>query len=601
MSCPIQKIGLRHRITVLCIVIAVTVMLLIGFSLYRVVPSMLLENASEISRGNLETVAAGLEQRLQSVVTFAGTFASNAEISSALTRHGAAYVYSDATLLSTVFRLITVSNENLIDSIVISTDRGKLYVGGNGGYLSPHLIQERFAALEGDLTRTNWVLRHEGAPMRNYASMKDVPDVVSLYYTLYDTVSLNRIGVMYIALDPDVLLSAQQETDRTVFLADEQGRIVSGSRDASLSPALFEQLSLQQDQSAGSFVYRDGEETWFAVYTQAADPGWHLVELIPYRSLVGDARRFILFLSYILAASFAAILLLTGYGTRRSLAPLRRLRDSMLAVQEGNYDIRVRVETRDEIGQLAGTYDLMLSRIKQLISEIRVKEEQKSEIEMQVLQMQINPHFLYNTLNSIHWMAVMHGLDSISNMVEALVAILRHSLKDFRKLTTLQEEIETLKQYLFIQNVRFNNGITIACSLPEELKEARIPRLLLQPLVENAVLHGIRPRGGKGAIRVDCRGEGENVVIDVADDGVGFAESIPEFVSFSDLETALPASGKSFSIGLKNTHERIRLHFGAAFGLWIRSEKGGGTQVRILLPRVTEPEGGADDVQRPAG
>lgn len=585
-----RSISLQSRITALCIVIAAIAVLLVGGFQYIISPRILQQKAGEITEASLETVSASLNQRINSVLAFASTFVSNSEISAALTRARPRYTYEDATLISTVFRLVTVANENLIDSIVVFTNAGKLYVGGNGAYLSPRIIESRFAVMEEELERSNWVIRYELPPMRNYATMTGVRPLISLYYILRDTVSLERVGVIYFSLNPDILLpSPEDETDRAFLLLDDRGQAVAASPGASLSPALLEALAAQKDRASGRFLFGSGQNTAFAVYTGAAVSGWRLVEYIPYQSLIGEARRFVLLLTEILVVAFAAILLLTIYGARKSLAPLRRLRDSMLAVQEGNYDVRVEEDSDKEIGELARTYNLMLSRIKQLIGEIYASEKQKREIELQVLQMQVNPHFLYNTLNSIHWMAVMHGLDSISDMVDALVGILRHSLQDFHELTTLREEMDTLQKYLYIQNVRFNNGITLDSDIDPTLLEERIPRLLLQPMVENAVLHGIRLRGGRGRIVIRVQAD-EVLRIDITDDGAGFPMPIPSFVSYDDLGDLLPASGHSFSIGLKNTHERIRLRFGEGYGLSVRSGPASGTTIRLLLARSLRPE-----------
>ncbi|MBQ7486628.1 MAG: cache domain-containing protein, partial [Clostridia bacterium] len=335
-----HKLSLQAKMAILCSAIAAAAILLVSIFQVITVPRLLRDKASAITMGNLETVASGLNQHLNGMLSFASTFTSNTEISTALTRNNPRYTYRDSTLISTVFRLVLVSNENLIDSIVITTDKGKRYIGGNGGYLSPQVIEERFAALEKDLSISNWTIRYETAPVRNQTSMNHLQHFVSLYYILRDTVSLERIGVMYIAMNPEALLPSLDDSSRTLLLADSDGQIVIASENAEISPSLLEKLDQHTQDTSGSFLFDTSAGTTFAVFSGSAVSGWRLIETVPYDSLVGDARQFILLLSVLLLIAFASVILLTLYGTHKSLAPLKRLRDSMLAVQQGNYDVQ---------------------------------------------------------------------------------------------------------------------------------------------------------------------------------------------------------------------------------------------------------------------
>lgn len=574
----------QTKIILGCIAITVFVIMLLVLYQYSVTSGIVREKIRNETARKLETVSYAVDRRLQNILSFTDTFVSNAEINQQLNGDPDRYTYNEATLLSTVFKIAMLSNDNLIDSIIVYTEKDKRFIGGNGICMSLTEIKSRMQAMEESGRLRNWTVRYEDTPY----TWGSIPEqkTLSLYYILQNTTSMHRTGFVYIAMNPSALLS-YMDTDREsrrIFLLDEYRQVICGTGQNGLTETEWEQIRSQLQGEEGNFMCTTAQGQEMVVYTSSGILNWHLVELIPGSSLNKELSQIFIYLFLFLLAVLTVAVVLTILAARKTTEPLRRLQSSMIAVQNGNYEITVPVDSKDEIGQVAETYNMMLTRVKQLIDEIYATEKQKRDIELQALQMQINPHFLYNTLNSIHWMAIMHGMQNISNMVNALISLLRYSLQDPGTFVTLEKEMENLKQYLYIQNVRFNNGIVMNVHMDRKYGQVMLPRLLLQPIVENAIVHGLRSREGKGVIEIDVREEKNALLIDVSDNGIGFPTELPEFVPYEQLEQLLPSDTGDKRIGLKNAHERIRLNFGQPCGLLCRSIKDERTTIRILIP-----------------
>ena len=576
------KKSLQKRILSICLVTAILSTLIMVFFSYHITSKIIREKVSLSTLHKLETVAATIDQRVTSIVSFMDSFSSTAAVNSALTSTPWRYTYSEATLISTFFKTLILENDNLIDSIISRSNNGKLYMGGNGLSLSLKEIDQRIASYEDASPFFDWKICLEAAPN----GKKEPEYVLSLYYALWNTTSHENTGYIYTLLRPDQLMKNVQSfpENRTVILTDENMNIIYNSRGDFIGAPLAQALP-GLDFSENSMLFRDADRTLqLAVHTVTDVNNWHLIETEPYSSVLSELDSYIFLIVALFLATVSLIILLSVSGTRRITRPLREMEQSMIAVQNRDYSVEMKIESDDEIGRLAATYNVMLARIKKLIQDIYDTEQKKRETELQVLQAQINPHFLYNTLNSIHWMAVVQGMNNISDMVSALVQILQYSLGRYDTYTTLRTEVEMLEPYLFIQNVRFGNGITFSGSIPPEYEDCIVPRLILQPLVENCISHGLRSNGGRGMISIGCHASDGTLYIEVSDNGTGFPHDIPEYQTYESVKLLFPSRKDRLSIGLENTHNRIRLFYGEQYGLSVQSESGKGAKVRIAIP-----------------
>jgi len=316
--------------------------------------------------------------------------------------------------------------------------------------------------------------------------------------------------------------------------------------------------------------------------------GWRLIETAPLEFV--DEQRAALRASSlaVLIGLGIASLLLAALLARNITQPLERLIGSVEQISRGRFDEAIPVSGDDEIGRLGSGIGRMQSEIKSLLSQVIQREQNLKRAEIAALQAQINPHFIYNTLNTVQVMADMQGAVGISHIARALGRILRVTFSRSGDKVTVEEELRTLEDYFYIMRVRYKGAITFAVDvLDEQLLKCRLLKFILQPLIENAIVHGIEPRSTGGTIALSFAAEEDRLLIHVRDDGVGIAQD--KLVSLLDApdESAQMVADESVStrVGVNNINRRIKMMYGDEYGLAYESQPGAYTSVTITLPR----------------
>lgn len=272
------------------------------------------------------------------------------------------------------------------------------------------------------------------------------------------------------------------------------------------------------------------------------------------------------------------------------LKPISKIQMEMEEVEKGNFEVSVLNYGNDEIGRLAISFSKMLKSIKDKNLQIINAEKKKREYEIKILQAQINPHFLYNTLDSIKWMAITKEEKTIERMAQALGQLLRKTISDNKEFVKIEEEMENIKCYMEIQQLRYYDSFDYIEYIDEDCRKAMIPRLTLQPLIENALFHGIYNCGRRGKILAEIQRDENSVQIVITDNGRGMdvKESLTE-------DRAKKSDGVS-KIGIRNVNERIKLYYGESFGLSFESEEGKYTKVCLRIPYQIYTEREREDV-----
>ena len=265
--------------------------------------------------------------------------------------------------------------------------------------------------------------------------------------------------------------------------------------------------------------------------------------------------------------------------------PIVQLKARMDAISQGDFSPDPTIEWDNELGKVGrGINDL--SRNVQSLMERRLSDEkQRQELEYEVLLNQVNPHFLYNSLNSIKWMATIQHVPGIAEMTASLARLLKQVSKGSQHLIPLSEEMSLLQDYYVIQKYRYGGDIELEMDIPAETAPALLPRFTLQPLLENAIFHGLEPKGGVGTVRLTACHIADDLVITLSDDGVGIVEDqIPDLLR----KSASKPSGLFKGIGISNVQSRIQREFGEHYGLSIESQVGAYTRIIVRLPYTTE-------------
>ncbi|MEK3723018.1 sensor histidine kinase [Paenibacillus sp. FSL H8-0034] len=308
---------------------------------------------------------------------------------------------------------------------------------------------------------------------------------------------------------------------------------------------------------------------------------WKLIMLYD-QSLLKDrlsqAQNSLFLISGLFAALF---IILMFFFSMMITKPLSKLAHSIQVLDSGNLEVRVLLSGAYEIKLLTKHFNQMVLRLRDSIERNKVERRKKEIARFQALQAQINPHFLFNTLNTIKWTAYMSEAPHVAEMVSKLGRLLEKSFQQHGDLVTIREEVEHLELYLDLQNMRFNNNYTLHLEMPDFLMEKCVPKLTLQPIVENSIRHGFEDGSVQGEIRLKGNIEGTSFQLVIEDNGAGMKSQSTELL----LEHSEgPAEFQFSGIGLKNVHDRIQLHYGKEYGLSISSQIGVGTAVSILLP-----------------
>lgn len=397
----------------------------------------------------------------------------------------------------------------------------------------------------------------------------------------------------YIALDVnakslyDIIADIDLTKSGRIFLVNEEGRILATESETLSGELLDEPYRNFIGENEAFYNNVRVGNTYYSVYNSGAiSNGWYMVLAIPrdyYMRDITKLKNVIIPITLTTAFLTALLSILVSRGITR---PIRFLSGAMENFGQGNFDINCQVDSEDEIGRLSHTFNQMVMDMNSLVNTVYEQKVMKQEAQMKSLQMQINPHFLYNTLDTINWMARIRHVDEIGDMVAALSNMMRYSLEK-KSFVRLGEEVKSLKDYIAIQNYRYRDKMVAEIEIDESLMSLYIPRLLIQPILENAIVHGIEEKLDKGHILVAARREDEDLYIQIMDDGVGMTEETMSHILREDY--SMKKSGHT-SIGVVNVNRRIQMIYGKDYGLLVQSVLGAGTKITIHIPAREEEQ-----------
>lgn len=423
---------------------------------------------------------------------------------------------------------------------------------------------------------------------RVYSSQQAVP-----LMTMMRNVNLlgrsNRSAVLVINVPHErlsTIYTGDWNNKGSQYLIDNQGMIVSSLDTGSIGSKVKYAGQIDPSRLYGSFAAnRDGKSTQITYY-RIQGTGWTLVnetletEFIRNTALLQKNILLLMLVSIVLA------FLLSVYWIYRITRPLTHLVHAMREMEMGKMGVVLNETPGTELGMIGRRFNKMSLSIEGLIEENRQIEAEKRQREIEALQFQINPHFLYNSLNTIKWMAMVRQEPGIVDAITTLGNMLRAIYKGNSLFTPLQQELNYLENYLKIMNIRYGEGVDVKFDIPEELLGLKIIRFILQPIVENAFVHGMSSINYKGSITISAEQQGDDLCITVADNGRGIqGEKLEEIASILRLSQAGQTS-PSGSVGLVNVSRRMKMQYGESYGLSIYSEPEQGTRVVIRVPVV---------------
>lgn len=412
------------------------------------------------------------------------------------------------------------------------------------------------------------------------------------YFTLarkiIDFNTLKDYGYLLIDLEEVLLEKAYSRlldnSKAEVLICDDKGNIISHCEKEKIGSSIKEEpygKIVLDDIDGHNYVQYKINIDKVAIYSTIRNNGWKIIKTIPtdylYEELNSIQKYFIV---GGIIYGIVVILYILLFSIRYT-EPMMKMMSVIKKVEQGDLTVRTEVKSNDEVGQLGSSLNNMIGEMQVLIDKLIKEEQEKKKVELEALHAQINPHFLYNTLNTIRWMAKIQGNNSVSKAITALVKLLRISTNLDRDMITLQEEIDYVMNYIVIQKLRFNRAININYNIDDINMRLTVPKLILQPIVENSIIHGMEAEEDNLNIVINGFVEEEKLIIEISDDGPGIEDEIMKVILKDSSDR-----NKFSKVGLNNVNQRIKLYCGGEFGLKIETEYGKGTKVVVILPVV---------------
>lgn len=400
---------------------------------------------------------------------------------------------------------------------------------------------------------------------------KDI--VIGIVDQIVDIQSDKVIG--YVSLDVyddyfnDIFNSVKAYKDDDIYILDKSGYIITDKYYKNKTGFRFDDKYVNTilSNKSGTFNCSIDGRDYIAYFDTVEKTGFKVVETIPKSIIYSDRVNIVKFF-IIMLVLFAAGAVWVSYMLSKYISnPVNKLAELMSSVEKGNRTVNFDVRYDDEIGRLGTSFNNMVKEIHRLIDDVYVKKYMLKDAEFEALKAQVNPHFLYNILESINWMARMRHCDDISDMIMTLGKFLRYSISTKGDIVTIEEDMKQVGNYLKLQKMRYGDKFTVKIHIDEEIYDNKILKLLIQPIVENAIVHGIEPKIGNGLIIINGYRDENNICFDIMDDGVGMNNS--------------KSTGEG--LGMNNVDKRIKIHYGEEYGLSV------GTQYEMTCVRLTIP------------
>jgi two-component system sensor histidine kinase YesM len=411
-----------------------------------------------------------------------------------------------------------------------------------------------------------WVVSmSKGVSIEQNGKWEDAVLLVDVNFKTLDdvfrTVSLGKKGYVYIIDD----------SAGNIVYHPQQQLIYIGLKYENVEQALKFSYGKYMDVSEG--------ESRLNVVRTVNNIGWKIIGVSYLDEMITTRKEISTFMIWLLVIVLIFILLISSFMSARISKPIKRLKKSMEMVEKGHFDTYIHVRGADEVEQLSRRFNLMVSRVRELMDQNIHEQETKRKNELEVLQSQINPHFLYNTLNSVVRMVGNGRNEEVITTITSLSKFFRISLSKGKNIITIGEEIEHIRNYLIIQKMRYKDKFNYDIQVEEEVLPYKTVKLILQPFVENALYHGIEYMVDEGLIHISVRKINDKILFQIQDNGVGMSDE-----TLKNILSGHVKSEKGSGVGLRNVHERIQLYFGSEYGVKVESEIEEGTTVKIWIP-----------------
>lgn len=562
------------------------VVIVTGVSM-RFTNTSIFENSSQYTQTIIQQMNQNIDSYIDYMENIAYLISSNEDVQD--------YLFSDEVDNEGRYRILK-QFETILDSrsdirnVGIISKSGRMLIN-NGSKSVNHDL---------DLNTQEWYTQALNSPEGPNLTSSHVqhiisgerPWVITLSRGIRDrSGSGEKEGVFFIDLNYSAISGlCDQSTVGTkgyAFILDARGNIVYHPQQQQLYNELqTENISLIMDTDEDTVLTGTGNNGKLYSISRSDKTGWTVVDCTNVRELLSKSRQAQSI--YVLTAVVLVIvaLLFSRFMARSITLPIQKLRDSMKKVQEGDFSVSdVVVDSRNEIGSLTKSFDVMTHRIQELMEQNVHEQEQKRKSELKALQSQINPHFLYNTLDSIIWMAEGKKNEEVVLMTASLARLLRQSISNEDEVVPIANEVEYARGYLTIQKMRYKDKLEFQIDVDPSILHIPLIKLVLQPIIENAIYHGLKYKESKGLLIIKGFPKDGNAVLQVIDDGVGMDEE-----TLAHIYDRHKVNYHSNGVGVYNVQKRLKLYYGEDYGITYESVVGKGTTATITIPGRQEEQ-----------
>ncbi len=556
---------IRVQILLYYLIIALIAIALIGAVLFVTFSNILIEKSLEAARISTENSGKYIYAYIDKIYDTSSQLANDSKVKDYI-------VNNDEDQKNNIIRDIQniLINDEFIKSVIIVTHDGRIISNED------NLTME----MSDDMMEQSWYINATGAMpyltatrMNEFTMNKDTW-VISVSTEILDD-NNNNIGVMLIDVDYQFveqhLFNVDNDKNTEIYIFDSNECLVyykdtSYFSDSEKKDCLINDMINNEefDKKTNTATYR----------YNISNADWTLTSVTILSQLEIMRKKLISDIILVSLGVILLIILLSTIVSKRITNPIKRLEEAMEDNKKQTAIIKSDYKSCDEVRSLTIHYNNMIERINELQEENLHKERMVRESEIAALTSQINPHFLYNTLDTILWMAEYKDTEGVIDMVKALGHFFRLSLSGGASHITIKDEIEHIREYLYIQKKRYGDKLNYSFDLDENIMDVRIPKIILQPIVENAIYHGIKEKDGNGHINIKSVQEDGFIKFIISDDGVGF-----DTEKLNEPSNRLKLSG----VGIKNVDERLKLNYCDNCGVSIKSEKGIGTSVTLKI------------------
>ena len=564
-----KDLSLSFKLYLSIVVLIIIPLIIVGFFLNRQFAQFALNKASENTLQTLKQTENSFTTLVTDTKDISVRILSNESVQEFSNGN-----YSDKAEYEKMYWNISDWIDNLVGS--------KNYFDSISLYSSNHVIFQRGMQVQ----NLDQKIRKRTHQLQGRGYWETSRGEINYYRGIMDFNRLGRmIGVERFVIHEESLhqfyKNMNSYSGSRIFLVDSSGMVLSSTERNRIGEH-FDHLDyvrkLLRLKNGYFQALIQGERSMVLFYT-IEETKWTLVQVIPEKSLTSlkTTINTILLIVILLCIFFG--ILFSFIQHKYMVKPLQKLQKEMEKLKTGNFDISLKIDSKDEIGELSNGFVKMAKQLNHTINEVYLTKIKQREAELKALESQINPHFLYNTLDSIHWLAIKHKNYDVSDQIEALADIFKHVLNKGETVVTIRQEVDFLENYMFIQNRKYGKRIQLFIDVDPEILNYKTPKLVLQPLVENAIVHGLEEVIEGGMIDIKINRVEKGIQFIVSDNGIGIDEAkIHQMMASSDEAKHVFA--------LKNIDDRIKISYGQEYGLYFTSSYGVGTIVKVLIPLI---------------